>query len=94
MADSANSLIGKCPVCSANSGAAAADISDAYVTETLVDSDKYVPLLWSEHYQDHVCRVCLELGKDKDFDDLRNDNDVLGEQERQKMGFVKNYTTN
>lgn len=87
-----NTLVGKCPICTGAS--ASADHNDAYEASTIVDSDKDVYLIWSEYYQQYVCRVCREDGINLTVDAIRDNEDRERDSERQKMGFVKTYTTN
>ncbi len=90
--DTENQLVGRCPICQA--AAASTVHSSAYVGCTINDSDKDVYLVWSEYYQQNVCRVCNEEGKILTVDAVRDNDDRKKESERQKMGFVKTYTKN
>lgn len=91
--DKTDQLVGRCPVCSPPSGAEG--LSDAYVSKAMDgQGDENVYLYWSEYYQLHVCQQCLVDARNKIVDELRRDDDVYKEQERQHMGFVRHYTKN
>lgn len=94
MSDAEFPLVGECPICLGPSGADVDD-NDAYITRSQDDdTDKYVELVWSEYYEQHVCRLCAQEGRDKMVDDVRNEDDLEKEQERQEMGFTNTYETN
>ena len=92
-AERTNQLVGRCPICSAPSGAEG--LNDAYVARDMDGSgDEDVYLYWSDYYQLHVCQSCVIIGKDEVHDQLRNDADIEKEEKRQEMGYVRNYTKN
>lgn len=87
-------LIGQCPICPGPAGADVADNS-AYITCAQDNSnDKEIELVWSEYYEQFVCRLCAQEGCDKIVDDIRNEDGQEKEQERQAMGFTNTYETN
>jgi len=92
-ADKTNQLVGRCPICSAPSGADG--LNDAYTSKAMDGSgDKNVYLYWSDYYQLHVCQMCVKIGEDEVIDKFRNDDDIEKEEKRQEMGYVRNYTKN
>ena len=93
--DKTDQLVGRCPVCSPPSGADVAANNEAYNSEPMTDQgDENVYLYWSEYYQLHVCQQCLVDARNKIGDELKRDDDVYKEQERQHMGYVRHYTKN
>jgi len=90
--ESDNQLVGQCPICTAPSADSTAN--DAYVASTINDSDKDVYLEWSVYYEEYVCHLCNEDGKNFIVDEIRDNDDREKEKSRQKMGFKHTYTTN
>ena len=87
-----NQLVGRCPICPPSS--APTPDNDAYVAPDFVASDQDQYLVWSRYYELYVCQLCKKQGDDLSTDIVRDEDDKVKDNERQKMGFLTTYTTN